>query len=144
MGFPRWMPGFNRKVTNRVTGLFASRAPHFGVIIHRGARSGRTYRTPVNVFEVPDGYLVALTYGTEAGWVRNVIAAGGCELETRGRRLSLGSPRIFRDQSRRVVPPMVRVPLRALGVTDFMILSPEPASSRAAGFGASPARQPDL
>ena len=112
MGFPRWMPAFNRKVTNRITGLFASRAPHLGVIVHRGARSGLTYRTPVNVFEVPGGYLVALTYGSEAGWVRNVMAAGGCELETRGRRVRLGSPRIFRDRTRQVVPPMVRVPLR--------------------------------
>ena len=31
-----------------------------------------------------DGYLLALTYGPDSDWVKNVLAAGGCELVTRG------------------------------------------------------------
>jgi deazaflavin-dependent oxidoreductase (nitroreductase family) len=124
MGFPRWMPAFNRRVTNRVTGRFATWAPGFGVVVHRGRRSGRTYRTPVNVFTTPDGYMVALTYGTESDWVRNVMAEGGCELETRGRVLHLGSPRIVHDDSLRMAPPAIRPILRMLDVADLLMLSP--------------------
>jgi deazaflavin-dependent oxidoreductase (nitroreductase family) len=123
MPAPRWMARVNRRVTNRVLGRLATRAPGFGVIVHRGRRSGRAYRTPVNVFTAPAGFVVALTYGTGAGWVRNVMAAGGCALETRGRRLVLGAPRLVHDESRRLVPAPVGRVLRLLRVADFLELS---------------------
>ncbi len=123
---------FNLLVTNRLTGPFAARLPGFGVIVHSGRTSKREYRTPVNVFEAGDGYAVALTYGTDSEWVKNVRAAGGCELVTRGRRLRLASPEIRHDESRRLVPPPVRPVLRFLQVDDFLLLK------RAAG-GASEA-----
>jgi hypothetical protein len=55
------------------------------VVVHRGRRPGRRYRTPVNVFATEDGYRFALTYGPDTDWVRSVLAAGGCEQQTRGR-----------------------------------------------------------
>jgi deazaflavin-dependent oxidoreductase (nitroreductase family) len=113
----------NRVVTNRITGLFAGHVPGFGVIVHQGRRSGRQYRTPVNVFAAPGGYLIALTYGTDSDWVRNVLAGNGCVLEVRGRRVRLVDPRIVHDESRRGVPPVVRTILRLLGVTDFLRLT---------------------
>jgi deazaflavin-dependent oxidoreductase (nitroreductase family) len=119
---PRRVGRFNKAVTNRLTQAFAPRAPGFGVIVHRGRRSGRTYRTPVNAFGTTDGYVFALTYGPEVDWVKNVLAAGAAELETRGRRIGLRSPRVVHDQSRRLVPPLVRLPLLLLGVADFLVL----------------------
>ena len=113
----------NRVVTNRITGLFAGYVPGFGVIVHQGRRSGRHYRTPVNVFGVPGGYLVALTYGTGSDWVKNVLAGNGCVLEVRGRRVRLVDPRIVHDESRRGVPPVVRTILGLLGVSDFLHLT---------------------
>jgi deazaflavin-dependent oxidoreductase (nitroreductase family) len=113
----------NRAVTNRITGLFAGHVPGFGVILHQGRRSGRQYRTPVNVFREPGGYLVALTYGTDSDWVKNVVARNGCVLEVRGRRVPLVGPRIVHDESRRGVPPIVRTILGLLGVTDFLHLT---------------------
>jgi deazaflavin-dependent oxidoreductase (nitroreductase family) len=117
------MAAFNRRVTNRVTGPLAPHLPGFGVIVHTGRRSGRRYRTPVNVFRVPGGYVVALTYGPDAEWVRNVIAAGGCELETRGRHEHLTHPELFHDEKRSHVPPPVRAILRRLGAADFLRLT---------------------
>ena len=96
---------------------------------HRRARrrkSKREYRTPVNVFRAPDGYVIALTYGTESEWVRNVRTAGCCELITRGTRKRVGSPEIRHDKSRQLVPAPVRPVLRLLRVTDFLHLRPEP------------------
>jgi hypothetical protein len=47
----RWVVAFNLAVTNRVTSRFADRLPGFGILTHVGRKSGRVYRTPVNVFE---------------------------------------------------------------------------------------------
>jgi deazaflavin-dependent oxidoreductase (nitroreductase family) len=116
------MAHFNRRVTNRLTRPLAGRLPGFGVVIHSGRKSTRQYRTPVNVFEAPRGYVIALTYGAESDWVKNVVAAGGCELLTRGRRHQLSSPEIIRDNSRRPVPAVVRPVLRLLRVTEFLYL----------------------
>ena len=77
----RWVAAFNLAVTNRITSRFAGRLPGFGIVTHVGRKSGKVYRTPVNVFRAPEGFLIALTYGRESEWVRNVLAAGGCELE---------------------------------------------------------------
>lgn len=116
------MAAFNRRVTNRVLGRVATRLPGFGVVIHVGRRTGRRHRTPVNVFRTPGGYLFALTYGSGAEWVKNVLAAGGCELVTRGRTERLDHPRLFRDESRATVPPPVRAVLRLADVAEFLEL----------------------
>src|SRR5438045_1703288 len=73
---------FHRVITNPVAIRFAARLPGFAIVTNVGRRSGRLYRTPVNVFREPDGFLIALTYGRDSSWVRNVLAAGGCQLET--------------------------------------------------------------
>ena len=41
--------------------------PGFGVVEHAGRRSGRRYRTPVNVFRPGASYVIALTYGVRVG-----------------------------------------------------------------------------
>jgi deazaflavin-dependent oxidoreductase (nitroreductase family) len=119
----RWVAAFNLRVTNRITGRFADRVPGFGVITHVGRKSGRTYRTPVNVFRSPGSFLVALTYGREAEWAKNVLAAGGCKLVTRGRQYQLGDPRIIHDPTRGEFPFVVRTVLGIIGANDFMKLS---------------------
>ena len=119
----RWVAGFNLAVTNRITGRFAGRLPGFGILTHVGRKSGRLYRTPVNVFRTPDGFMVALTYGQEAHWVQNVLAAGGCEVETRGVAYQLSEPVIAHDPTRARFPFPVRVVLRIIGAADFLQLS---------------------
>src|SRR5215467_3082279 len=74
---PKSVARFNRAVTNRITRRFAGRVWGFGIVIHRGRRSGRLYRTPINLFRTADGFLIALTYGRDSEWVQNVLAAGG-------------------------------------------------------------------
>jgi deazaflavin-dependent oxidoreductase (nitroreductase family) len=90
--------------------------------VHHGRKSGREYRTPVNVFRTRGGFVIALTYGAEADWVRNVLAANGCVLITRRRHHTLTAPRVTHDESRAFVPAPVRVPLRLLNVADFLCL----------------------
>lgn len=119
---PKGVARFNTHVTNQLTRHIASWAPGFGIVIHAGRRSGRIYRTPVNVFRDGDRYVFALTYGRDTDWVRNVVAAGGCRLETRRRTVRLTGPALFADETRRPVPPPARWILRALRVIDFLAL----------------------
>ncbi len=119
----RWVATFNLAVTNRITSRFAARLPGFGILTHIGRKSGRVYRTPVNVFRVPEGFLIALTYGRDSEWVRNVVAARGCKLETRHVLYQLSAPTIVHDPSRRRFPIPVRIVLRLIGANDFMQLS---------------------
>lgn len=120
---------FNRRVTNRLTRPLARWLPGFGIVIHIGRKSKRRYETPVNLFRAADGYVIALTYGRESDWVRNVLAAGGCELITRGRRIQLTSPEIRYDERQRLLPRPIRPVLRLLRVADFMHLAQAPLLS---------------
>jgi hypothetical protein len=52
---------FNRRLFNPVVRTFAGRrGSPVAVVVHRGRRSGRRYRTPVLAFRANDGYVVAL------------------------------------------------------------------------------------
>jgi deazaflavin-dependent oxidoreductase (nitroreductase family) len=119
----RWVAAFNIAVTNRITSRFAARLPGFGIVTHVGRKSGSVYRTPVNVFRAPEGFLIALTYGRDSEWVRNVVAAEGCKLETRGVLYQLSGPTIVHDPTRRRFPIPVQIVLRLIGANDFMQLS---------------------
>ena len=115
---------FNKRVTNRVTRRLAWWLPGFAIVTHVGRRSGRRYRTPVNVFRSDGRYVFALTYGRESDWVRNVLAAGTCEVETRRRTVTLTNPELFTDPTRRHVPHAVGRALGALHVDDFLAMDP--------------------
>ena len=119
----RRLASFNNHVTNRLTAPLAPHLPGFGVVTHVGRRSGRSYRTPVNVFSRDSGFVFALTYGRAAQWVQNVLRAGQCELTTRGRTYALTNPEIFRDETRHAVAPVARPILRLVGASDFMSMS---------------------
>jgi len=58
----RWLAKINIAFTNRITGLFAGWLPDFGILAHVGRKSGKVYRTPVNIFRTSSGFVVvALT-----------------------------------------------------------------------------------
>ncbi len=111
---------FTTHVFNPIARHFASWLPGFGILEYRGRKSGRTYRTPINVFRRGDWYVFALTYGADVAWVKNVAAAGGCTLRTRGRDVRLIEPEVFVDPSRRLMPLVVRIVLRFDRATEFL------------------------
>src|SRR5882724_4647227 len=119
----RWVAAFNLAVTNRITSRFAARLPGFGILTHIGRKSGKVYQTPVNVFKVPEGFLIALTYGRDSEWVKNVLLAGKCQLESRRVLYELLAPTIVHDPTRCRFPFVVRMILRLIGANDFMQLS---------------------
>jgi deazaflavin-dependent oxidoreductase (nitroreductase family) len=89
-GFAR----FNRVVTNRVQGLWAPTLAPWAVFHHVGRRSGRAYQTPVMAFVSGQYLVVALLYGQESDWLRNLSATPGQVVRRRRTYSLVGAPRI--------------------------------------------------
>jgi deazaflavin-dependent oxidoreductase (nitroreductase family) len=116
----RLRPIVNRYL-NRFTRPMARRLPGFAILTHRGRSTGRTYQTPINVFRRGDDYFFFLTYGSDAQWVKNVLAGGSCSIETRGRVVELTEPKLITDPDLRPAPPPVRfIERRLAGVTQYL------------------------
>jgi deazaflavin-dependent oxidoreductase (nitroreductase family) len=106
---------------NPVIRPLARRLPYFGVVTHPGRKTENVYHTPINVFRRDDTYLFFLTYGSEAQWVKNVLAAGCCSVETRGRVVQLIEPQLITDPELQPAPLLVRfVERRIAGVTQYL------------------------
>ncbi len=118
------------RFVNPVTRLFAGWAPGFGVLTYRGRKTGKVYHTPINVFRRGDEYIFVLTYGSDAEWVKNVLAAGGCRIRTRGRDVSLTQPDLTVDPARSLAPAPMRFIGRLGNVTEFIRMRPEHLSVR--------------
>jgi deazaflavin-dependent oxidoreductase (nitroreductase family) len=122
MPFPRALAKLNRLVTNRLVRYIAPWFPGLGVVIHVGRRTGQVYRTPVNLFTADGHYTIALSYGPNTDWVRNIRASGRCDVITMGRRVRLVDPRIVHDETRAAIRPLERQFLRLLRVSDFLVM----------------------
>ncbi len=94
MHIPRIMRHVNRVVTNPVMNTVAWLVPPLAIVHHVGRTSGRRYRTPVIAFPGARGFVVPMTYGRDVDWARNLVAAGGGEVEQRGRRVRATNPRV--------------------------------------------------
>ena len=111
---------FNKHVLNKATIHVAGRLPYFGIVTHKGRKSGNVYRTPVNVFRTQRGFRIALTYGREAEWVKNALAFGAVRLYTRRRAYELTEPRVVTDPDRQYAPAPLRLVLRLLRTSEFL------------------------
>ena len=60
MKLSRRVARFNRLVNNRIQGTYAWLVPPWAVILHRGRRTGRPYRTPVLAFKRNGSLVIAL------------------------------------------------------------------------------------
>jgi deazaflavin-dependent oxidoreductase (nitroreductase family) len=116
---------FNKRLPNRVIGTIAGRRlSPVAFMVHQGRRSGRRYRTPVMPLPLRDGFLVALFYGSDRDWVRNVLAAGHCTLVRGGRRHELADPRMLDAAGAApLLPAALRPALRVRPGIRFLRLS---------------------
>ena len=113
---------FNKYVVNPILRRFASfsRGP-FAVIHHVGRRSGKPYATPIIVEPMGNKFVIALTYGPEVDWYRNVRAAGHSTLLWHGKTYTLEQPEpIDREQALPAFPLPARMILRMLNRQHFV------------------------
>jgi deazaflavin-dependent oxidoreductase (nitroreductase family) len=73
--------------------------PLYGVITHRGRRSGTAFRTPVVVRPIEGGFIVPMPWGESTDWFRNVRAAGSCVIRWKGRDYQMVDPEVLDAQS---------------------------------------------
>ncbi|MCB0926583.1 MAG: nitroreductase family deazaflavin-dependent oxidoreductase [Mycobacterium sp.] len=92
MQLPQRLARFNRHVTNPIQRMWAGWAPGFGILEHSGRKSGKTYRTPLNVFTTDDGVAILLSYGPDRDWLKNITVAGGGTLKRRGQTFRVTDP----------------------------------------------------
>ena len=120
----RFLLPFTIHVFNRFSRHFVHWLPNFAIISYRGRKSGKPYRTPMNVFRDGDDYVFALTYGSDVQWVQNVLAAGGADLQIRNRKIHVIDPELFVDPTRHLMPLIVRIVLGFARVSEFLRMRP--------------------
>lgn len=133
MPINRRVARFNKAVANHFVGPILSRMPGFGKVHHHGRKSGRAFTTPVKLFRRGEDIVITLPYGPGSDWVKNVLAAGGCEITTRGRRIKVADPMVFTDDGSTKMPALTRRILSRVDATQFLSLTPVTARSAAAG-----------
>ena len=122
MVLPRWLARVNRRITNRALGRIPDRISPFVLLHHVGRNTGRHYTVPLAGFMIPDGILLTPTYGPEADWVRNVLAANTFTLQRRGEAHTFGDARLVdRADAWPHLPRFVRIAMRVIGVTRFVV-----------------------
>jgi deazaflavin-dependent oxidoreductase (nitroreductase family) len=115
---------FNKKIFNPFI-LKAAGTPRspFAVIRHTGRRSGKLYETPLLAMPMGEDFVLALTYGLEVDWYRNVINAGKCILLMHGKEFALEKPELLdREIALLAFPRLLRLILRINRINYFICL----------------------
>src|SRR3972149_9313650 len=64
------------------------------VIRHVGRTTGRPYETPVGAFAPEAGVVVALPYGSDPDWLKNVLASGSATIVDEGNTYRVDQPEL--------------------------------------------------
>jgi deazaflavin-dependent oxidoreductase (nitroreductase family) len=94
----------------------------YSIVRHVGRTSGREYSNPVSAYPLGDGFVIAVLYGTQSQWVRNVLAARRFALRTKSRDFQLERPEIIpAAQALAAFPPWQRLMLKRRNIQDFVL-----------------------
>lgn len=106
----------------------ASRGP-FALLRHVGRRSGKTYEIPIMVWRVEDGFVIALTYGPQVDWLRNLQAAEQGTLRWHKQEYVFQTP-VFIDAKVALpaLPSYTRFILQRRGAHEFVKLLSQPVA----------------
>ena len=118
---------FNKHVTNRILRGFTnfSHGP-FAIIHHIGRRSGKPYETVIWVWQMREGFVIALTYGEEVDWYRNMKATGGGKVFWHKRLYVVGKPELIdAEKALTAFPTLFRLLFRTFGRHEkFVLMKP--------------------
>ena len=88
----------NKRFTNKILiHISGKKFGHFAILSHIGRKSGELYQIPIIAEPITNGFVIALTYGKEVDWYKNVMAKGSCSLKWKNKEYSLINPE-FIDQ----------------------------------------------
>lgn len=120
MPAPRSMARLQRRVINPVMRRVAGRIPVMSLVVHVGRRSGKEFRTPVDAFRDGDVVRIAVGFGRESDWIRNVLAAGRFQLVRREGTLDLVDPVVRHDPSNQWAAAPLRPLLHLVRIEDHL------------------------
>jgi deazaflavin-dependent oxidoreductase (nitroreductase family) len=64
------------------------------VVRHVGRTTGRPYETPVGAVATEDGFVIALPYGPNTDWLKNVLASGTASIVDEGNTYEVDRPEV--------------------------------------------------
>jgi deazaflavin-dependent oxidoreductase (nitroreductase family) len=97
--------------------------PILGVLHHSGRRSGRIYHTPLGMRRSGDTVVIPRTFGEDAAWYRNTVAAGWAEATYLGRCYRLVNPQVIDyETAAAAFPNYERLQFRLIGINQFVSL----------------------
>ncbi len=86
---------FNRAFTNpRAMNNAGTPGAYASVVRHVGRTTGRSYETPVETFATDDGFVIALPYGSDTDWLKNVLASGSATIVDEGNTYRVDQPEL--------------------------------------------------
>ena len=120
--FQRLIRASNKHLLNPLMLRLAGRRYWYASVIkHTGRRSGRSYRTPIVVDSVDDGFIVPLPYGTDVDWVRNILNAKRATVIHQGRTYQVRAPEIIAaTQALPLLPPARRRTFERVSIEHFL------------------------
>ena len=118
----RGVRGVNRVLFNpRQMKSAGTVGAYASIVRHRGRTSGEPYETPIVVREHGDDLVTVLPYGTQADWIKNVLAAGEAQIVFEGNVLNVDRPRLMTEKDDRLNGFM--------GITDAVLFRRQPVAS---------------
>ena len=97
--------------------------PIVGVLHHVGRQSGKSYATPLGMRRQGATFLMPRTFGENAAWYLNVMAAGTCRVTYLGKTYTLVEPEVVDyATARSAFPRYERAQFRLLGIDEYLRL----------------------
>jgi deazaflavin-dependent oxidoreductase (nitroreductase family) len=112
------------KASNTLTRHLAGRrfVTIWALISYRGRRSGKIYTLPVAIAATPDSFVIPMPF-PDAQWIRNVLAAGECQIRWNGRDWRAIKPEVISKAEGAASFGLIpRLALRLLPIDRFLRL----------------------
>lgn len=115
----------NRAYLNPMIRRIAGRVPGPLVLLrHRGRASGRLYVTPLIAQQTANSFVIPLTYGERADWVKNVLDAGKAEVRHGAATCAVINPVVLNEHAALpLLAPSLRQAVQVVGIKRFLKLA---------------------
>ena len=107
--------------------------PVWGVVRHRGRKSGRSFATPIALAATREHFYIPLPWGEGTDWCRNLVAAGDGAVRYRGREYAATDPLVVdATEAERAYPRVIQPLIGLVGIKRFLRLRRQGSAERAA------------